>query len=495
MPHASSSSLSGLYSKIIQGVEEYRHQTDKKIQDLQLKNEKLTQRIKTELIKNKLLTKIVEQGLGIKIGTIYEEKDKELHIYDHEPVRLITHKKGGNVVTSPQSPAIAPTPTTAIDSIPEGDVLNSTDNTPVPEKKKIYRAVKNAKHEPEDDKEEQIKAIENSINEIVVENFEHSSPAEIYQKLNLLYKSVGESTTVSNALCAKIRTIHFNLLAKLNLSEYITSLTKHVSTLEEIFKKKMYDDNKTQKIVMKILSPLDMRLLFRNNYYDVAIDVDDITKFKVSLDINADHPKKHKAFDRINIAKQLSNYSLALCPLIDVLRRTLINPYGFQTIVYTQMGSSSDEDPFSFYLLKKIENGRRYWSVDYRLEEFSTDIANIVKTHSVFLFRKIYFDVFKDNMFRENWKDVCVALSQDCLQLWMNIQDVIHHKKFTKFLQGMIRENATIIPTENDKFDLQTDDKLHKQAFSSYTDKEDEENRIAISTLFDNIKHEEIDMF
>ncbi len=154
------------------------------------------------------------------------------------------------------------------------------------------------------------------------------------------------------------------------------------------------------------------------------------------------------------------------------------------------------EDPFRFYILTKFDDeGKRCWKIDLRLQDFSLDLSNNIRTHGITLFRKIYFDVFGDNIYRSGFQKHAYALENDCSQLISNMFIVINHKDFCKKIQEIILKHSNMKATENDKINIKTDDSLHKKLFKELPNTLESEKKDLIQRLFDDIKDEEIDEF
>jgi hypothetical protein len=71
--------------------------------------------------------------------------------------------------------------------------------------------------------------------------------------------------------------------------------------------------------------------------------------------------------------------------------------------------------------LEKIKEDKRCWKMECRLEDFSTDFADNVLPYCISLFRKIYKDVFEDNIYRPDYMTKSQILEFDCEQLVQNI--------------------------------------------------------------------------
>ena len=105
------------------------------------------------------------------------------------------------------------------------------------------------------------------------------------------------------------------------------------------------------------------------------------------------------------------------------------------------------------------------------------------------MFRKIYFDMFNDNIYREDYTTKSPAAHQDCEQLLLNILTLSRPKTFCDTLRKIILKYSTIPPTKIDKFNFTRDDPIAKRNF--FQEKDDNKELTAIiQRLFDNISPE-----
>ena len=160
----------------------------------------------------------------------------------------------------------------------------------------------------------------------------------------------------------------------------------------------------------------------------------------------------------------------------------------FNNIIYLPLPKSNIENPYSFYKLVEIKNGKRYWEMDCRLECFSFSLATCLLDCMITTFRKIYKNIFNDNDFRVDYEFTSQITECDLEQLLQNIITVSKPKKFCLELQKIIINNSTFINTDNDKFNLSSDDPLQKKKFLEL---EEPENLDIYKRIFDNITIEE----
>jgi hypothetical protein len=280
------------------------------------------------------------------------------------------------------------------------------------------------------------------------------------------------------------------LLGKLDLNDYIKLVKSHVSRLETIFTKKKYDQKKIVSTIILSLSSLDQRLLSYGQYYNSELEPDDIQRMKVCLKVNMEYPKRYVPFVPIELCPKIYNYSLCICTIRETMKRILVNPFGFPNLVYLQLEKSTPEDPYSFYSLEKIDaEGKRYWKMECRLEEFSRFISEQIRNYCITLFRKIYYDIFSDNIYREDYMQKAPAAQQDCEQLLVNILGLSKAKSFCNVLRSLVAKYSTIQPSKIDKFNFMRDDPISKRSFAQEEDENKELTGI-VQRLFDEISVE-----
>ena len=269
--------------------------------------------------------------------------------------------------------------------------------------------------------------------------------------------------------------------------------TNHIVKLHEIFKTKGFNEKKINTTLAKGLTTLEMRLLQFGRYYEEHLTVDEINVLNDVLDLWVYSPVEFIPFDNINIRNSFSNYGSVICNLDTIIKRSLINKYSFNSVVYVPLAQSQDNDPYSFYQLESVNAGIRHWKLDCRLEDITIYLQDSLITYLTERFRKMYFDIFSDNDYRPDYKHRCQVTECDMTRLLQNISILRDHKQINKLLRRIVRQHATHNPTKNDRFNIYSDDPLQKRNLESETEIITDAN-IAIS-LFDNIEKEHIDKF
>ena len=186
------------------------------------------------------------------------------------------------------------------------------------------------------------------------------------------------------------------------------------------------------------------------------------------------------------------NYSCCLFTIKECFQLFLFNIYGFYNIVYVPNKKSTESDSYSFYTLEKIENGKRFWSMDCRLEETSTNLSNTIKIYCINLYRNIYNNLFEDNYYRPDFFSKSTVSEYECGQLAQNILILSSIFKTSRILRRTVKDKATFKPTEKDKFNLLNDDKIQQKRFSEINhDLEQETGISCIKQMFDGINNDD----
>lgn len=449
-------------------MEEHKISLLKKCQDLEkVINEKnnIIMRLKTELKLEKFKLNVISKVSNINPDEIFLDKEDGVHVYNYD---------GGNI------PIIV------------HDALESKHYTIKVKKQatgQIFRTVKNKMdliEEKPQEHEEKIKKIDEDMDEIIKNNNLDISYTDTIKIIESSLENITNNRIFKKDLNI-IKETRSKLLSVMGLNQYTKLTQTHINRLKGILATKKLDVKKINEYVEKFLSPLDMRLTSFGQYCTTTINIDDLQKIKISIEINTEHAKRYipLAYDEMYI--KFHTYSMALFSLKDNIKMILVNPYGFSNICFLDLENTVDDDPFRFYILDKIgSDGIRCWKLDARLDDFSRLLSQHIRIYSVQLFRKIYFDAFSDNVFRKDYKEKVLIGQYDLEQLLLNIINLSKPKSFCNIVRKIIQKFCIIQPTNLDKFNLTSDDKISKKNFMQ--EKDTDENIITtLKSLFDNI--------
>ena len=353
------------------------------------------------------------------------------------------------------------------------------------DKKTSYKIFKNMElvDEPSiDEQNNKISEIDKNINDIA--GFTLNDANKIFEES---FRDIEKNKIYTKTL-EQIKHTRLKIVG-ITVDEYYNVIKEHMERLTKIFQDKGLSEKTIMKNITTSLSSLEMRIVSYPPYINTELVIDELTKYKKCIMYSINFPKKYIPFNYDEIFKTFFNHGTILSTLRDCIERNLINVYGFTNLVYIQIPKSTDNDPFSFYHLKKIENKKRYWNMDCRLEDLSNKFIDNIRPYLIDMFRKIYFDVFCDNDYRENFLSKMAKVELDVKQIIQNICLLCNPKKFNKFLRNIIKDKATYKVTANDIKNLSSDDSTQRRRFENEKEKIDPVEIIKL--LFDNISSEE----
>jgi hypothetical protein len=293
--------------------------------------------------------------------------------------------------------------------------------------------------------------------------------------------------TMYTRILNDLKSIRMKYLDECNtMPEYTKYLISQVHDIETLLNDKKYSVKKIKQIIIKGLSSLETRLLSYPGYRDIQISGDDINIFEkfILKDVKA-RTCNNNIFDKTIITHVLSTFSCSLFTLDKLINMTIVSTNNLIYIDDKTKNIKNENDPYKYYFLTKKECDVKYWNMDARLEELTEYIITNGLPHMISLFRKIYYDVFGDNDFRQDYITKSVVMEFECEQLLINIFTICNKKIFNIFLRKYIKEKCVYSSTINDKFNTQHDDNSQRLRFKSMVDETD---MIAISKkLFNDI--------
>lgn len=431
--------------------------------------------------------KIIQHNTSIKVD-IENENDINERFNELNAI-LISLKK----LDLPISPTISPNINNTL-QIPINN-LNGYESCGEETKKKItYKTLKKCiELIDEPTKEEQETKVDevNKTREQIKKNFKNITDANIVFKNCFTQIQQNRVYTKNLQLIKKTRQ---EIIGCMNYNEYKSLVEEHKNILLSIFKEKKYIETKINANITKAMSSLDMRIIGFGDYYNVQIDMDDINNLEICLELTTQYPKEYQSFNYTNFTNQFFNYGSVIFTIKQNIERYLFNPYGYNNVVFFPLRQNTENDPFSFYILNKIEKSKRHWNMDCRLEKLSNSFIDDVRPYLIDLFRKLYHDTFKDNDYRLDYSNVNSVTETDLEMLIKNIFLLCDPRKFCNFFRNIIKEKATYEPTENDKINLRGDDILQRDRFK--TDKGEIDAIDCVKLLFDTITTEEaVDLY
>jgi len=400
-----------------------------------------------ERLKNKILKQIIFQKLGINIDDtidgldttiVAEEIDMEI-----EPVKRESVRK-------------------AID------------------KKKF-------KQFPKSSEEVDIVANDNmgdGIKKMMVETFGVFNYEDVKSEIEQLFQELVTSRSYTNILASikNKRTFH---LACMNLKEYTTQLKNDIARIRTIFTQKEFESKKINTIVSRILTPIDYRLMFHDGFEKLYIEPEYIDKLRMTLYNCVNYPTSLTCFDDTHFITYFMTYNSIFFGLEVMIKTYIDNPYKFKNIIYIE---SPSDDPlgFAYYLLNKIDQPIKYWTLDRRLEALTRDLSQNLKQYLVQMFRKIYKLCYGHNKFVEMFRTKYPILEVDIVLLLNNLFLAVNEPRLNKMIRHIIKSSSLHIATTNDKFDKIADDRGQCVEFKEMALQDSDKIQL-VTSLFDDM--------
>ena len=435
----------------------------------------LKSELAAERVRSSIYLALLASHTDTNVANLVEEKDDEVHLFDVTPkTKLFLHER---------------VPTKRLSSSKESEDPSPRSSETQKQSQSYRRAPRHVVSNPEPT----IQARSLFIDEIdkrskeTLNQLDEDVASVIRDSCQELIDQLGSSRTYTKLL-RKLKMERAKLLGTLKLQEYIQVVKDHTKQLSDVFEHKQQPDKKIRTNILSSLTPLDARILRYQGYHDTQMDGECREKLEAVLRHGRIFSKEFKPYVLQDLSDKLTTYSVAVFPIEKLIRWALVNPYGFWNVVYLSWPKSSLEDPYSFYVLRKIKKGKRYWDMNCRLEDFTTDLIACVQPYLIRTFRELYYAVFNDNDYRPNDTELSSFVAEDCEQLAQNIILMSQPRKLCGKLRKLLTTNCAYKHTCQDQFSLLGDDLLQRKRFQR---KEKIEMVDTVGQLFDQITDEQ----
>lgn len=455
-----------------------------------------------EKVLNNVLRHYVEKETNLYIPDFIDERKDSIHLYERRKgdLPIIVHKNlqiiYDNDTNHDSQPSTVSTKQVSTQDQPitthTATHITTHIATPAqePMKKEVYRAIKGVNLVLEQDPEEvqhRVEAKDDEIKDIVDTIFEPVNIEECYEEIDKIFEKLSTSR-VYTKLLERIKKMRYNTLRWLDLKEYELLVQKHLRIVRSIIQAKKYNNAaKERKIIQDAFTPLELRLVSFGKYYETIIEAEDIDKIKISLEACTQFPKEYVPYE--SSMTKMQNYSLLLFTVDKCIEYYIINRYGFHNIVYIEMPKSQESDPYSFYHLERVDDNKRCWCLDSRLEGLAQEIHSSLLTYAMNLFRKIYRDAYGDYTYRPEFWEMYPIAEYELIQLLENILVMGSIPDLIDKLRVMIRERATMAPTDIDKINLKTEESGQKTRLKNM--RKDYSKVCIIQKLFTNMSDDD----
>ena len=428
-------------------------------------------RLKEEIIslkfQNKMLSHIVKQNTNIPLDSVMNVKDNDICITDLENCSL-------SVVVK--------------DLMQNVKRYELCKNTPLSKisKKPIYRTIKGKIEHIEENpeiKNKEIKRVDREIQTTIEEKFE--TKEKILEDIENCFNELKIKRIYRNTL-KNMKSIRKGLISRISIFEYEIWIKSHFQRLKLFIESKGIKNKKLKEILNTSLSTLDLRFLRYDTYFQYSLNQEEIKNVKWSIKYQNPQKKEFIPFSKEDVFKQFHNYAFSILPLWKMVEYIFFNRYKFNNIIYLNVPKSTDEDPYSFYILDSINNDIRNWGIQHRLGDLCIDFCHNLKLYGIELFRKVYFDVYQDNEFRDGYMNGIPLFEQDTIQLLKNIKELLYPILFRNKMRKLVKSQSTYTPSDLDKFHIISDDPIQKRALNK-ENQDDNELLDVADQLFDTI--------
>ena len=421
----------------------------KEITDLKEEHQKMIIKTRTMEIERQLYIGIIKKYTSLDLSNIIEYKENEVNIFNLDDLIKLDNVFKVNIYSNKREPVKEPVKEVFVEPVKE--VFVETEKT----NKEIVKTL---------------------------------TTQEILRKKKDVFDFIEKNTNVVNKI-KLLKKYNKNLYINLrNLKKYKDIILEDYKKIERILKNKKTDEEKIKSYFEKyFLNTIDYRLLLLKDFNRVNIDVHDIHEYTVVLGFEN---TEWSPFCYESFLDCLLGYNFALRDIDGMIRASICEKY--PGIIYRR---HNDRD--LYYILDKIECGKRYWKQDTNLYDLSCKLSNSLFSDMITNFRKIYFEIFGDNMFRKNFlerSNLLVYITGEMRQMLDNILTITQNEiVLSKILMEIVKEK-NYIEDNNDIFDYMREDNDVKIIFGDFDEnsKITEIKKNAIRIIFDNVPVREI---
>lgn len=306
---------------------------------------------------------------------------------------------------------------------------------------------------------------------------------------NDLFESMKTQRTFKKIM-SEYNKLKMATLRQIDTSSYLDIIITHYGILRSICETKKYTPKRTDEVLSMAFCPLDIRLLLTRRHLpkdmnlvasvgNTFIDSDDVNYLKMSLGTTI-----YFGNNKESLVSNFLNYGTAVMTLKQNMDMYFTNQ---KHMVYLKDGSDSDEGDFRFYFLSRETKTKKFWEMDCRLDAFITVFVKNVSTYIIHLFRKIYFEVFHDYVYRTDFAKSAMIFENDGEQLLSNLCTLATYKDISRVLKTQIKKYCSVTETDNDLFGLKSDDTFLKAELDK---RESEVDHDMIMMLFEGMTQE-----
>jgi len=334
--------------------------------------------------------------------------------------------------------------------------------------------------------------IDNEISPSVTE-INTTSVKEINIAMETRIRAFRTNTSFYNAM-NDLKQLRLYLMNIVKYDEFMNILREHLQMYKSVLNLRGYTPHDSDiMITQNALLTIESRMIYHRCYLDVKFDTTELYYYETLCDTLYDY--KNNIFNMEKIINVLCNYSTHIWSFKSILRR--IFDITTPNIIFVPHTVNKKDDPYNFYILTNVDDtGKKYWKLDNRLSNISESFQDNLLPYLIENFRRIYFDIFNDNIYREDYKNYAEkydVIHFELKTLCHNILLISNKIKFRKTLCKMIKEDNEYKPSINDIFDIKNDDRIAKDDVNKLDDEFMESLRHSIRNMFDNLTSNNID--
>lgn len=317
------------------------------------------------------------------------------------------------------------------------------------------------------------------------------------ENLQTLLEALSKSGTLMSKTCAQIRLILDQKCETMTIKDYTFLCQETYNIFTKNLAQRTFSKKKVAEFIESTFSSLCLRLVDK---VEQDITADDVTNLRKLLQ-NTTKACQSK-FTVFNMdCTRLHNICVSLMSVQECIERLFYNnPSRKYNLIYYQNAtrkqtSSMLSDPFAFYRLVLIESdGTRRWQLDNRLVNTTNEFVEGMLPFCIEYFKKIYFSIFHDNVYRVGYEEKSSIAQVDCKQLMKTILILLYPREIRKIFMSVVMKNATIdAPTMKDKLDMMSDDRLFAQELLEKEKINFVNVETAFNQMFDTISKVEIE--
>lgn len=318
--------------------------------------------------------------------------------------------------------------------------------------------------------------------------------------LQTLLESLSKSGTLMNKTCSQIRVILDQKCETMTIKDYTFLCKEAYATFTKNLSQRTFSKKKVSELIESTFSTLCLRLVDK---VEQDITADDVTNLRKLLQ-NTTKACQTK-FTVFNMdCTRLHNICVSVLSIQECIERLFYNnPSRKYNLIYyqnatrkqQQQPTSTLSDPFAFYRLVLIESdGTRKWQLDNRLVNTTSEFVEGVLPFCIEYFKKIYFSIFHDNVYRVGYEEKSSIAQVDCKQLMKTILILLHPQEIRKIFMSVVIKNASIdAPTQKDRLDMTSDDRLFAQELYEQEKVNFANVETTFNQMFDTISKVEIE--